>query len=71
MEKNPDDLEKLVDQFVWINTSGQLVVCFARLGVEAEAGQKKEERVELWGDVEFFVVSYLNLDLHPIEIFFN
>ena len=40
LEKNPDNLEDLVDHFLWVVRTA----CF---GVEAEAGRQREERVEL------------------------
>ena len=46
IEKNPDDLEELVDQFVWINTSlGNWSYVLRALELKVKlAGEKKEER---------------------------
>ena len=45
IEKNPDDLEELVDQFVWINTSlGNWSYVLRALELKVKlAGEKKEE----------------------------
>ena len=45
LEKNPDDLEELVDQFVWINTSlGNWSYVLRALELKVKlAGEKKEE----------------------------
>ena len=45
VEKNPDDLEELVDQFLWINTSlGNWLYVLRALEMKVKlAGKEKEE----------------------------